>query len=160
VTELATERLRLRPLTQADAGFVLELLNDAGWLAHIGDRGVRSLETARDYIAERFTPDRWFAVCDAAGEPLGVCGLVARDGLDAPDIGYALLARHCGRGYATEAAAAVLRHARETLGFQRIVAITAPDNKASQRVLEKIGLRPAGTIHVPGQDGPSAYFTS
>ena len=160
MTELWTERLSLRPLLEADAPFVLELLNDPGWIANIGDRGVRSLDAARAYIAERFAPNTWFVVRDCKGEPLGVCGLVERAGLGAPDIGYAFLERHCGRGYATEAAAAVLRHGRDTLGLTRIVAITAPENAASQRVLEKIGFRYAHLIDVPGHDRPSAYFTS
>lgn len=160
MTELWTERLSLRPITEADAPFVLELLNDAGWIANIGDRGVRTLEAARGYIVDRFAPNVWFVVRDAQGQPLGVCGIVEREGLGAPDLGYAFLARHCGRGYATEAAAAVLRYGRESLGLSRIVAITAPGNAASQRVLEKLGFTYAQTLEIPGYAGPSAYFTS
>ncbi|HEX3915759.1 MAG TPA: GNAT family N-acetyltransferase, partial [Caulobacteraceae bacterium] len=115
--EFATERLSLSPPTPDDAAFVLELLNDPGWLANIGDRGVRTLEDARAYIVERFEKSLWLVVRDAAGEPVGMCGLVERDGLDSPDIGYAYLARHSGKGYATEAARVVLRHAREVLGL-------------------------------------------
>lgn len=158
--ELATERLRLRPITLEDAPFVHELLNDPGWIANIGDRGVRDLETARDYIAERLAANGWFVVCAGTAEPLGICGLLEREGVDAPDLGYAFLERHCGKGYATEAAAAVLRYGRETLRLPRIVALTAPDNAASRRVLEKIGFRFAHLIELPGHEGPSAYFTS
>lgn len=157
---LQTERLTLAPPTPDDAAFVLELLNDPGWVRNIGERGVRTLEQARGYIADRFSTTPWFVVRDAAGEPLGLCGLVERDGLDAPDIGYAFLERHAGKGYATEAARAVLAYARGPLGHSRILAITGPDNTASQRVLEKIGLRFVQMINLPGQDEPSAYFTS
>jgi RimJ/RimL family protein N-acetyltransferase len=160
VTELRTERLTLTPVTLADDAFVLELLNDPGWLKNIGDRGVRTIEDARGYITDRFGKSLWLVVRDAQGEPLGMCGLVDREGLDHPDIGYAYLERHAGKGYATEAARAVLAHARGVLGHKTILAITAPDNTPSQRVLEKIGLRFVQMIDLPGHDGPSAYFTT
>jgi RimJ/RimL family protein N-acetyltransferase len=161
VTELHTERLTLTPVTLADDAFVLELLNDPGWLKNIGDRGVRTIEQARAYISDRFAKSLWLVVRDASGERLGMCGIVpTRDGLDHPDIGYAYLERHSGKGYATEAAEAVLRHAREVLGHQTILAITTPDNTPSQRVLEKIGLKFVKVIELPGHDGPSAYFTT
>jgi RimJ/RimL family protein N-acetyltransferase len=156
-----TERLSLTPPTADDAPFVLELLNDPGWIANIGDRGVRDLDRAAAYIAERFSKSLWLVVRDASGEPVGMCGIVeGREGLDSPDIGYAFLARHSGKGYATEAARAVLKHAREVLRLPKIAAITSPGNTASQRVLEKIGFRFVQMIDLPGHDGPSAYFTT
>ena len=160
MTELRTERLTLTDVTEADAEFVLELLNDPGWIANIGDRGVRTLDDARAYIRDRFSKSLWLVVRDAAGERLGMCGLVDRDGLDHHDIGYAYLGRHSGKGYATEAAGAVLAHARETLGHKTILAITAPDNTPSQRVLEKIGLKFVQMINLPGHEEPSALFTT
>lgn len=161
MTELRTERLTLSPPTAADAPFVLELLNDPGWLQNIGDRGVRDLAGAEAYIVDRFSKSAWFLVRNEAGEPTGMCGIVmGREGLDSPDIGYAFLARYAGRGYATEAARAVLRHAREELGMSKIAAITTPTNTPSQRVLEKIGLRFVQMIDLPGHSEPSAYFTT
>jgi ribosomal-protein-alanine N-acetyltransferase len=160
VTHLQTARLTLTDVTQDDAAFVLELLNDPGWIRNIGDRGVRTLDDARAYIRDRFGKSLWLVVRDASGERLGMCGLVDRDGLDHLDIGYAYLARHSGHGYATEAAVAVLAYAREALGHETIAAITAPDNTASQRVLEKVGLRFVQMINLPGHDEPSAYFTT
>jgi ribosomal-protein-alanine N-acetyltransferase len=160
VTELKTARLTLTPVTHDDAEFVLELLNDPGWLANIGDRGVRTLDDAHRYIDERFSKTLWLLARGESGERLGLCGLVERDGLEHPDIGYAFLARHAGHGYATEAAAAVLKHAREVVGLPRVVAITSPGNTASQRVLEKIGLRYVQMIDLPGHAEPSAFFTT
>jgi RimJ/RimL family protein N-acetyltransferase len=160
MTTLKTDRLVLTPVSEADAGFVLELLNDPGWIANIGDRGVRDLPQARAYIAERFTPNFWLKVADAAtGEPLGLCGIVpTREGLEYPDLGYAFLARHSGLGYATEAAQVVLAHALGPLGHSRLAAITALDNTPSQRVLEKIGFRHLGVRSLPGHADDSAYF--
>lgn len=158
---LQTERLTLTPPEASDAAFVLELLNDPGWIANIGDRGVRTLDGARTYIVERFSKSPWFVIRDPEGEAVGMCGIVVgREGLDGPDIGYALLARHAGHGYATEAARAVLAHARAVMGLSKVAAITAPGNVASQRVLEKIGLRFVQMINLPGYDEPSAYFTT
>lgn len=160
MTTLRTERLTLTPPTDADAEFVLELLNDPGWIQNIGDRGVRTLDDARAYIKDRFGKSLWLVARDAAGEPLGMCGIVeGREGLDSPDLGYAFLARHSGKGYATEAARAVLAHAREVMGVGKLAAVTTPTNTGSQRVLEKIGFKFQQMINLPGHDGPSAYFT-
>jgi RimJ/RimL family protein N-acetyltransferase len=155
---LATERLALTAPSLADAAFVLELLNDPGWIRNIGDRGVRDVEGAAAYIRERFGAGRWWVVRNGAGEPVGMCGLIERAGLDVPDIGYAYLRRHSGRGYATEAARAVLAFARDVLKLPTVCAITDPDNTASQHVLQKIGLRYVDTRQVAGVEGLSAYF--
>jgi RimJ/RimL family protein N-acetyltransferase len=154
VNVLETERLNLRRLEAGDAAFILELLNDPSFLRHIGDKGVRTLEDAARYIAEgpvasyaRHGFGLWLVElknADAGGErrtPAGICGLVKRDTLPDADIGYAFLPRFCGRGYATEAAAAVLHHAHGALGLKRVVAITVPENEGSIKVLEKIGLK-------------------
>jgi RimJ/RimL family protein N-acetyltransferase len=160
VTELATHRLRLTPIVEADTDFVLEILNDPGWLANIGDRGVRTAEQARAYIADRFAGKAWWVARDAgSGEPLGVCGVVpTRPGLEIPDLGYAFLARHSGRGYATEAAQAVLDHARGALGHARLAAITSLGNTPSQRVLEKLGFVRGADRRLPEHADDSAYF--
>ena len=143
MSELRTERLVLTPVAEDDADFVLELLNDPGWIANIGDRGVRTLDAARAYIADRFAASFWLVARDAgAGELLGLCGVVAnRPGLEHSDLGYAFLERHSGKGYATEAARAVLAHALGPLGHARLLAITTLNNLPSQAVLLKIGFR-------------------
>ena len=163
---LETERLDLSELTDADAPFILELLTSRGFKENIGDRGVRDLAGAEGYIErqrEGYAANRfglWRADVKATGEPAGICGLVKRDGLEHPDVGYAFLERFWGRGYATEAAAAALAYGRKTLSLQTIVAITAPHNKGSAAVLEKIGMRSAGMITVPGNDTESCYYTT
>jgi RimJ/RimL family protein N-acetyltransferase len=81
-----------------------------------------------------------YAVC-LGGTPIGICGLVKREGLNDPDVGFAFLSRYWSSGYAVESAAAVLAHARDTLHIQQVVAITSPDNWSSIAVLEKIGLK-------------------
>jgi len=148
VNRIDTERLELHPFTEGDADFVLRLLNEPSFLRYIGDRGVHDLESARRYIAEG--PLTGYAshghglmrvVRKADGEALGMCGLLKRDTLPDPDIGFAFFPAYWSQGYALESAAAVLRHARETPGVGRILAITTKDNESSMRLLGKLGFR-------------------
>ena len=105
--EIETPRLILRKLGVADAAFILDLLNQESFLRFIGDRGVRSIADAREYIAkgpmasyERFGFGLYLVSLREAGSPVGICGLVKRPGLDDADLGFALLPQHCSRGFA------------------------------------------------------------
>jgi RimJ/RimL family protein N-acetyltransferase len=144
---IRTSRLDLRGLDFRDAEFILELLNEAGFIRFIGDKGVRTLADARDYILQgpmdSYARNGFglYAACLHDGTPIGICGLVKRQGLDDPDVGFAFLSRYWFSGYAVESAAAVLAHARDSLRLARVVAITSPDNWSSIAVLEKIGLQ-------------------
>lgn len=165
--ELDTARLSLRRLTEGDDAFILELLNEPGWLRFIGDKGVRSLEDARRYIVqgpmamyERVGFGLWLVQRRADEEPLGICGLIKRDELDDVDIGFAFLARHGSQGYAHEAASACMAHAREVLRLPRVVAITVAHNHPSIRLLEKIGLRFERTITLPHSDEPLQLYAT
>jgi [ribosomal protein S5]-alanine N-acetyltransferase len=144
---LKTERLTLRQLTSNDAPFILELLNEEGFLRYIGDKGVRDLNDARDYIAQG-PVDSYerngfglYASCLKDGVAIGICGLVKRDTLPDPDLGFAFLSRYGCQGYAVESARAVMAFGRDRLKLPRIVAITSPDNIRSIAVLEKVGLK-------------------
>jgi RimJ/RimL family protein N-acetyltransferase len=143
---IRTSRLELRELDFGDAEFILQLLNEPGFIRFIGDKGVRTLADAREYI-QQGPMDSYarngfglYAACLRDRTPIGICGLVRREGLNDPDVGFAFLSRYWSSGYAVEAAAAVLAHAQDTLRIKRVVAITSPDNWASIAVLEKIGL--------------------
>jgi RimJ/RimL family protein N-acetyltransferase len=147
VSVIRTERLVLRELAPNDAEFILELLNEAPFLRFIGDKGVRTLADARGYILKG-PMDSYgrhgfglYAACLLDGTPIGICGLVKREGLADVDVGFAFLSRHWSKGYAVESASAVLTHAGRVLRMRRIVAITSPDNLGSIAVLEKIGLK-------------------
>jgi RimJ/RimL family protein N-acetyltransferase len=164
---LETPRLELRHLSPDDGGFILELLNDPGWLRHIGDKGVRSLDDAREYIRngpvamyERAGHGLWLVQRREDGIPVGMCGLIKRDGLDDVDIGFAFLARHRGAGLALEAAQATLDYGYEVLGLPRIVAITSPANERSARLLERIGLRFERMIRMTPQSPELCLYVS
>ena len=138
---------------------MLELLNEAGFLRFIGDKGVRTIEDARDYILKgpidsyrNLGFGLYLTSLRESAAPIGICGLVKRESLPDVDVGFAFLARYWSKGYASEAAAAVLAYGRDALGLGRIIAITAPDNHGSIAVLEKIGLRLEGRIKL-AEDG-------
>jgi RimJ/RimL family protein N-acetyltransferase len=145
---LETERLNLRKLSEGDAEFILELLNEPSFLRNIGDKGIRNVDDAIQYISqgpaasyERNGFGLWLVELKDLKAPIGICGLVKRDGLTDVDIGFAFLPRFWSRGYAYESAAAVMSYGMNVLGLKRLVAITNEDNASSIKVLEKIGLR-------------------
>ncbi len=146
MTILETGRLRLRKLTVDDAEFILRLLNEASFIQSIGDKGVRTLEDARSYILtgpiasyDKFGFGLWLVENRADGVPMGMCGLLKRDTLEDVDIGYALVPEFWSKGFAMEAAAAVLSYGKSEFGMKRIVAIVSPQNDSSIRLLEKLG---------------------
>lgn len=165
VNVLETERLSLRQLTVDDAPFMLALLNEPSFLRFIGDRGVRTLAQARDYLLNgpmasyaRWGYGLYLAELKTDQTPIGICGLVKRDFLPDPDIGFAFQPAFWSKGYAFEAASAVLTYAREVLQLKRIAAIVAPDNERSVRVLEKLGLRFEGWLRWPEDGSASKRF--
>lgn len=165
MTEFETDRLRLRRLEVADAPFILRLVNEPSWLRFIGDRGVRNLADAEQYIVggpQRLYETHGFGLFMVEmrddGTPLGLCGLIKRDTLPDVDIGFAFLPEHWGQGYAREAAAATLRYARDTHKLSRVVAITSLDNTASGRVLETIGMRYEGNLQLEAGSEPVRHY--
>ena len=145
---LRTERLCLRELSPRDAPFVLGLLNEPSFLQNIGDRGVRTLADARAYVVNGPVASYtlhgfglYLVELTETEQPIGICGILRRDALPDPDLGFAFLPAYWGRGFAFEAAAAVQRYARNELGLGRLLAITSPGNDASIRLLEKLGFR-------------------
>lgn len=163
---LETDRLTHRGLTLDDADFIIELLNDPDFLRYIGDRGVRTTEDAHKYILdgpvashERYGFGLDLVSLKSSGAPIGICGLLKRDNLDHPDIGFAFLPQFRSQGYGSESAAAALAHGRETHGLGRIVAITSPRNEGSIRLLEKIGFKYEGLIKM-AEDDEVKFFAS
>jgi RimJ/RimL family protein N-acetyltransferase len=165
---IVTERLVLRQLdtTDADANFIRSLLNEPSWLQFIGDRGVRTTEEARAYIANgpmAMYRERgfglWLVQLAETAVPMGICGLIKRPTLDDVDVGFAFRPDFWGRGYACEAATATIAHARNVVGLKRLVAITAPGNARSIRLLEKLGLSFERTISASGSQPESRLFS-
>ena len=146
VTE--TERLILRKFTLDDAAFMLELLNTPAWLRFIGDRGVRTIEEAEQYLLDENIKSYqeygfgfYVVVVKETNESIGICGIKKREELDDIDIGFGFFPQFVGKGYGYEAAYATLDFAINILKIKRIVAIVDPENAASISLIKKIGLQ-------------------
>lgn len=171
-----TERLILRPVINSDAGFMLDLLNQPSFIKYIGDRNVRTIREAENYIENRFTQSfqdfgfgmylielkTEFAALPGHSKPrspnseirtpIGICGFVKRDNLPDADLGFAFLPQFCGKGFALESATAAMQYGSQVLGFKRVLAITTQDNKSSQKLLGKIGFRFESLIKMPNNE--------
>jgi RimJ/RimL family protein N-acetyltransferase len=156
---LNTERLELRWLTLEDTPLMLAVWNDPAFIRYVADRGIRTLEQAREaveagplrlYAEYGYGPFRLRRRED--GMDFGICGLFRRAGLDEADIGFAVLPEFCGQGFGFEASAAVLEHARDALGLPCVTAIVSPQNEASIGLLEKLGLHYERQVRMPGDD--------
>jgi len=145
---LQTERLFIRHLTVSDTPFIIELLNSEGWIKNIGDRNVKTAEQARQYLIngpiQSYAHNGfglYLAALQNGNVPVGMCGLIKREYLAHPDIGYAFLPQYTGKGYAYEIAGAVLGYAFAVLKQEKILAITLPGNTASVKLLQKLGMQ-------------------
>jgi len=164
---LETERTILREVTRGDAEFVLDLLNQPSFIKFIGDRNVRTIAEARDYIESRFTKSYkqfgfgMYAVeLKETNAPIGICGFVKRDSLPDADIGFAFLPQYERKGYAFESSDAVMKYGRDILGLGRVLAITSKDNESSGRLLEKINFKFERLIKMPPNDEELKLFSS
>ncbi|HHC6584252.1 TPA: GNAT family N-acetyltransferase [Vibrio parahaemolyticus] len=143
---LTTERLILRLVSVDDAPFILELYNHPDFYRFVGDKQMRT-----DYEAARYIKENMLRMEEKKGvsllvvedkqttQPLGICGLVTRDTLNAYDIGYGFLPSAYGQGFAIEAAKAVIEYAKQAMQLSQLVAITNNDNIRSISLLKKLG---------------------
>jgi RimJ/RimL family protein N-acetyltransferase len=160
-----TERLIIRKFTLEDADFILRLMNEPSFIENIADRGVRTREQAAAYLAEgplamyrQHGHGLYCVELKATGAPIGMCGLLKREQFQDVDLGYAFLPEHCGRGYATEAGAAVLAYGHAALGLAKVIAITRPGNDRSGAVLTRLGFRSLGLARTPLRPEQEALY--
>jgi ribosomal-protein-alanine N-acetyltransferase len=152
VNTLETERLLIRQFTLSDASFIFALVNQSSFVENIRDFGVKNLADAELYLTNG--PLKSYAtfgfglnfVALKDGTPIGMCGLIKRDTLPDVDIGFGFLSSHSSKGYATEAASAVLKHGFERFNLPKILAITNPNNHGSISVVTKLGFTYDGLI--------------
>ncbi len=162
---LTSKRLALSELSGQDTPFIYQLFNDPDCLRFIGDRGINNLASAKVYLNDKLINSyqiHGFGLYKVTkkndNQAMGICGLVRRDEINPPDIGFAFLPNFRSGGYCTEAAQAVLNWVREESISDEVLAYTNLDNHASIRVLEKIGLRKQAVTTLPGQDFQSMVF--
>jgi RimJ/RimL family protein N-acetyltransferase len=164
---LETERTILREIVEADAEFILDLLNQPSFSKYIGDRNVRSIEEARKFIENRFRQSYrehgfgLYAVeIKETNAPIGICGFVRRESLPDADIGFAFLPQYEKKGYAFESADAVMKYGREVLGLKRVLAITSQNNENSGKLLAKINFKFERLIELPHDAEELKLFSS
>ncbi len=162
-----TERIILRELTEADASFIQKLVNTPDWLRYIGDRHIHNEADARRYLENgplssyrEHGYGLWMVWFKATNTPIGICGLIRRILLDAPDIGFAFLPEYTGKGLGYEAAVATLRYADHTLGIKQVLAITMPENAASVNLLLKIGMQFDKMVIMGEDEEPLMLFST
>ena len=161
---LYSVRQTIRPFTLEDAPFILRLLNEPSYLAHIPDKGVRTLDQARQYLSQgplasyaTHGHGLWMVQDRETGVPMGMCGLVKREPLAEADLGYAFLPEYWGKGLAREAGAACLEYARTSLGMSGVLAIVSPDNPSSSRMLLDLGFIRTGQMEITPGDLVDVY---
>lgn len=156
---LETERLIIREIIESDAEFILDLLNQPSFIKYIGDRNVRTIEDAKNFLETRYRKsyaDNGYGLflveSKESGTSLGICGFVKRDNFQYADIGFAFLPQFEKRGYALESAAAMMKYGKEILGFEEVLAITTQDNESSGKLLNKLGFKFDELIEMPNNE--------
>ena len=144
---LETDRLQILEFEKSDAQFIFELINEPEWIEYIGDKNVKNVNDAENFITNKLMPSYsengyglYVVKLKKTGKPIGMCGLVNRLGLNNTDIGFAYLKKYQRKGFAFESSTAILDYAKNILNLNRVVAITNPNNIASGKLLEKLGL--------------------
>lgn len=163
--QLETERLFLEPMTIAEAPFILELYNSPNFIKFIGDRNIKSLDDAENYIINKFLPQferlgygNFLIKLKTNGKKIGGVGIFERKGIEVHDIGFSFLPEFEGKGYGYEAANHLIKTAFSKFGLKRISAITSKENTASQKLIEKLGLKYLKTIQLPEDDEELLYY--
>ena len=162
---IETDRLIITEFTITDAAFILAITNTDGWLQFIGDRGIKDIPAAENYLINgpiasyaKFNHGLCRVSLKSSGEPIGMCGIIKRDTLENKDIGFAFLPQYTGNGYALEAASAMLAAAKKQFAQERFAAITLPENERSINLLTKLGLVFEKIIVSPGKDEELMLF--
>jgi ribosomal-protein-alanine N-acetyltransferase len=141
---LTTERLILREFELTDAEAIFNLNSDEEVLRYTGDKQFESIEDANNFFKnypdyEKNGFGRWALVTKGDKEVIGWCGLKKHED-NTVDIGYRIFKNQWNKGYATEASIACLEYGFQVFELDEIIANAATENKASIRVMEKIGM--------------------
>lgn len=163
--KIQTERLILKRVSLADAEFIQKLYNGAKFIEFIGDKGIRTVEDAQNYIEKRFLPQieklgfgNYIIIRKEDERKVGSVGIFERDGLDVHDIGFSFLPEFEAKGYGFEAASALIHVSFTEFGLQKISAITSNANISSQKLIEKLGLKYLKNIQLPNDDEELRYY--
>jgi len=161
-----TKRLILREINVEDAEFVLRLVNEPSFVSNIGDKGLKNIDDAERFILEGYWTNQersgygmFLVELEGGGDPIGSCGLLYRKVLDVTDIGFAFLPEFWNRGFAYEAAEAIMKYGHSTLGVKKIVGLTSEDNLGSINLLKKLGMDFKKTVKMSDDDSGTVFYS-
>ncbi|QCX40379.1 GNAT family N-acetyltransferase [Aureibaculum algae] len=164
---LTTYRLELDFATKKDAAFLFELMNDAAYIKNIGDRNIKTIADAENFITDKYIKSYiehgygyYIIKLKENLKPIGICGIVNREEMSFFDIGYAVLPEHRNKGFAYEATKALYDFAQKTLQINEIAAITDPDNHESIALIKKLGMKYKKKIQLPNDDIVCHLYTN
>ncbi len=145
---LETERLLLRQIHKDDYSDLFLMNSDPQIMRYVGDGSTRDqqqmgkeLDMLISHYVRNQAPGIWATTLKNGNSFVGASGLVHYDNTTEVEVGYRFLKQYWNQGYATEASVGLLKYGFETLHLTKIVSSTHPDNIASRRVLEKIGMK-------------------
>ncbi|MBA5764201.1 GNAT family N-acetyltransferase [Vibrio sp. 404] len=152
-----TERLIVRHFALSDAEFIVRLLNQQSFIRYIADKNVRTKKDAINYLNQgpmasyaKYGFGLSLVMLKECHTPIGMCGVLKRDELEHPDLGYAFLDEFAGKGYASEAAAKTLTSTMKQSALDTVLAVTLLDNARSNKLLNTVGFSLQGTIELYG----------
>lgn len=164
---IETERLLIENAELTDSSFIFKLLNSPTWLQFIGDRGIATLKDAERYIQESLNKSYeqkgyglYKITLSSNHSSIGLCGFLKRDYLESVDLGFALLPEFEGKGFAFEAAKAIMIFGWEELKLSPILAITSKENKRSQKLLGKLGFNKKGVLTIENESKETLLFST
>lgn len=160
-----TERLILKPTSTEDAEFIFKIMNTPKYHQYIGDRNIRGIEDAENYIKEKMIPQyeklgygNFTVALKADNAKIGFCGIYSRPGLEVPDIGFAFFEEFEGKGFAYEAASHLKELAETEFGLKKLSGITLEANWSSRKLLEKLGLKFQKKFFMEGDPEELMYY--
>lgn len=160
-----TERLIIKPTNTEDAEFIFEIMNTPKYHKYIGDRNIKSIEDAENYIKNRMLLQyekvgfgNFTIILKSDDSKIGFCGIYLRDGLDIPDIGFAFFEEYEGKGYAYEASSLLKQLAKDEFGLKKLSGITVEYNHSSRKLLEKLGLKFQKKFFMEGDPEELMYY--
>ena len=157
-TKLETERLRLRLFTHGDLQIMFRLNTDPDVVKY-ADTPAKDMEEVRQRLEqgplsdyEKYGYGRFAVELKETGNVIGFCGIKYLPEIDLPEVGFRYLKEYWGKGIGTEAANVCVDFARDDLKIEKLVALIIPENIASIRVAEKLGMTKGPLIHIYDED--------
>ncbi|WP_304344273.1 GNAT family N-acetyltransferase [Chryseobacterium koreense] len=162
---IETERLLLKPMSTDDSQLIFELYNSPNFIRFIGDRNIKTVDDAENYIKEKFLPQierlgygNYLITRKEDGKKIGSVGIFERDGLDVHDIGFSFLPEFEKKGYGYESASKLMEVGFKEFGLKKISAITTKENISSQKLIEKLGLKFQKMVSLPNDEEELRYY--